>query len=227
MGSDIRVKFSVGESGRYISHLDILRTMERAIRRAKLPISYSQGFHPSPKMSFASALPVGITSEAEYVDLQMQHQIVTTKVISSLNDMLPEGFSVKAAALLPSKYQALMSIVAAARYQLTIFESSQDLASKIVRILAADELVVTVKHKKKLKQKDIRSLIYCLQYDSKMNCVLLECASGINGNLRPMDILKWLDLSLKDVVIHRTALLVKHKDGGWITPLDVKGVKFK
>ena len=64
--------FYVGEVGRYISHLDILRTVQRAIKRSRLPIVYSAGFNPTPKMAFASALPVGITSESEYLDIAIK-----------------------------------------------------------------------------------------------------------------------------------------------------------
>ncbi|HHY14975.1 MAG TPA: DUF2344 domain-containing protein, partial [Firmicutes bacterium] len=64
----IRFRFSVGGEVRFLSHLDLLRTMERALRRSGLPIAYSEGYSPRPKMSFGFALPVGVLSTAEYGD---------------------------------------------------------------------------------------------------------------------------------------------------------------
>ncbi len=70
-----RVWFRKGERVRYISHLDVLRAWERALRRAELPLSYSQGFTPHPKIAFASPLPLGFVSEAEVMDVTLDEQV--------------------------------------------------------------------------------------------------------------------------------------------------------
>ncbi len=71
----IRVWFRKGDRVRYISHLDVLRFWERAIRRAELPLSYSQGFTPHPKLAFASPLPVGFTAEREVMDVTLDERV--------------------------------------------------------------------------------------------------------------------------------------------------------
>jgi radical SAM-linked protein len=71
----IRVRFRKGDRVRYISHLDVLRFWERAIRRAELPLSYSQGFTPHPKLAFASPLPVGFTAEREVMDVTLDERV--------------------------------------------------------------------------------------------------------------------------------------------------------
>jgi radical SAM-linked protein len=65
------IKYTKEERVKYISHLDFLRLVQRAIRRADIPVAYSQGFNPHPRLSFASALAVGVTSEGEYLDIYL------------------------------------------------------------------------------------------------------------------------------------------------------------
>lgn len=223
MKRNIRICLSVGEVGRYISHLDVLRTMQRAIRRSRLPIVYSAGFNPIPKIAFASALPVGVTSEAEYADLQMQNPIAVAEVKDRLNQVLPGGFQIKAAVELPDDYRPLMAVVQAAVYWIKVLKAHDNLNERIAEFLELEECFITIERKKKktMAQKDIRKLIYQLSYIEQEKCIYLECGSGINGNLRPMDLLPFLDLELTDVLIHRTALLVRAKGDRLVTPFQV------
>lgn len=222
MKSNIRICLSVGEVGRYLSHLDVLRTMQRAIRRSKLPIVYSAGFNPIPKIAFASALPVGVTSEAEYADLQMQSPIAAVEVKDRLNQVLPTGFQIKTAVELPDDYQLLMAVIEAARYAIKVLKTHNILTDRIAEFLDLEEHFVTIERKKRnAVQKDIRKLVYQLSYSEQEKCIYLECGSGVNGNLRPMELLPFLDLELTDVLIHRTALLMRVKGDRLITPFQV------
>lgn len=224
MGNDIRICFTIGEPGRFISHLDVLRTIERGIRRSKLPIAYSKGFHPLPKFNFASPLPVGVTSEVEYADLQMDTHISALAVKERLNKVLPIGFNVTDAMELPNQYQALMGIVASARYELTVINKSillAELNEKVTSLLNESELLVTVRRKKGDQIRNIRPLIHQICFDVQQNKILLECASGSQGNVRPMDVLQFLSLNLGDVIIHRTALFVRNKNEELVTPFEV------
>ena len=87
-----RMKFSKGEEVKYISHLDLQRTFQRALRRADIQIAYSQGFNPHPKLSFAMALAVGMTSEGEYVDVELAHPIDAKEMKERLNNLYPEVY---------------------------------------------------------------------------------------------------------------------------------------
>jgi len=221
LSKHIRLRFSVGEPGRFISHLDILRLMGRAVRRAQLPIAYSQGFSPTPKLAFASSLPVGVTSEAEYVDLQLTTSLGGESVQECLNAVLPEGFRILASAGLPENYPPLMSQITTARYQITILDAAPNLGQTAADLLAQEEVPALVKRKDKVEQVNIRGLIDSLAYDPQQKRLELQCASGVQANLRPMDLLPLLGLDLRSVLIHRTDLLIKTGTGRLLTPFDI------
>ncbi|NLM68427.1 MAG: DUF2344 domain-containing protein [Firmicutes bacterium] len=224
MADSIRMRFCVGEPGRFISHLDVLRMVERSVRRAGLPIEYSEGFNPIPKMAFASALPVGITSEAEYVDLKMKTAVESGEATAALNSVLPQGFQILEAVNLPERSEALMSIITTAQYQIKLLQAVPGLETRITEILDQKEISILVKRKNKTREKNIRELIDRLTYDDAANSIFLQCACGLKQNLRPMDLLPFLGLSIGDVLIHRTALLVKTAEGALLTPFEaVKG----
>ena len=117
----IRVWFTKGERVQYISHLDVLRFWERAIRRAGLPLSYSQGFTPHPKLAFASPLPVGFTAEREVMDVTLDSRTPVEEFRSRLSTEATEDLSVVAvqevalsspppqAAMLWADYRAILT----------------------------------------------------------------------------------------------------------------------
>src|SRR5690554_5857953 len=106
----IWIKFAIEEQLRYLSHLDTMRLWQRAIRRAALPVVYSQGFNPHPKMSFATALPVGVISEAHYLDINFAKDI-TSEDMASLQQVLPAGLPLRAWRIVPAGVPSLMSLV--------------------------------------------------------------------------------------------------------------------
>lgn len=95
----IKIKYRKGEQVKYISHRDLMRAVQRAIRRAGLPIAYSQGFNPHMKISWGNALKVGATSESEYATLQIDGWINPEKIVALLNTKLPPGLEVLEAAV--------------------------------------------------------------------------------------------------------------------------------
>src|SRR5690606_30809174 len=126
-----------------------LRMVERSVRRAGLPIEYSEGFNPIPKMAFASALPVGITSEAEYVDLKMKTAVESGEATAALNSVLPQGFQILEAVNLPERSEALMSIITTAQYQIKLLQAVPELETRITEILDQKEISILVKRKNK------------------------------------------------------------------------------
>ena len=90
----LRLRFKKEGLARFISHLDLMRTFERAFRRAELPIAFSQGFNPRPKMTFASALSVGISSSSEYLDVEFSEDVSASDVALTLNPALLDGIKV-------------------------------------------------------------------------------------------------------------------------------------
>ena len=90
----IRITFSKQGALRYIGHLDLHKLWERAARRAELPLAYSQGFHPQPKMNLAAALPLGFSSRCEVLDLRLEHDISLDGLGEKLNATMPSGIRI-------------------------------------------------------------------------------------------------------------------------------------
>lgn len=115
-----RMEITKGEQVRYISHLDYASLMQRAVRRAHLPAAYSEGFNPHMKISFASALSVGITSSCEYMDLELKKDMCQPEVFDRLRAALPPGVELLQVRQVNNRAKALMSIVDEASYDITV-----------------------------------------------------------------------------------------------------------
>lgn len=115
----IRAQLHKGPEARFISHLDLLRSIERALRRTGLPVAYSEGFNPHPKITFASALPLGATSDAEYVDVVFSQPILPHEYQVALSEQLPLGLRVIEAREVAPHGPALMAAIDSAVWQVT------------------------------------------------------------------------------------------------------------
>lgn len=124
----------------YISHLDVLRTFQKALRRAALPIAYSEGFSPHPKLAFAAPLAVGQESVCEYLDVRMAEAYDPAAAMSALNATLPAGLRLTAAGYPAAKF----TVVDRATYLLTLRTVGADaaLAERCAAILSARPLTV-------------------------------------------------------------------------------------
>ncbi len=132
---NVRVRFAKYGAVKFIGHLDVLRYFQKAVRRSGLKIAYSQGFHPHQIMSFASPLGVGITSEGEYMDMELTAEYTPQEIVDALNSAMVEGFTVLSARILPEpengrKRETAMSLVTAADYLVTVKENDSFLGKK-------------------------------------------------------------------------------------------------
>jgi radical SAM-linked protein len=116
----IRIRFTRGESVKFLSHLDLMKVFERGVRRSGLPVSYSKGFNPHPRMILGLPLAVGMTSECEHADFQIDEAIDPQEFMQKLDDSLPDGIRVTAAAVNNSK-KNIMALVRRADYELEVF----------------------------------------------------------------------------------------------------------
>lgn len=133
-GTTFRLQYAKLDSLRFISHLDVVRAFDRALRRAELPIAFSQGFAKHPKMAFGPPLPVGVTSRAEYLDLEFAAP-QTSAFASVLSEALPEGLSViRTEPQTGSKPESLMSAISMAEYRIWL---SPYLAGEVERLRGA------------------------------------------------------------------------------------------
>ena len=114
----IRIKFRKSGVMKFIGHLDIMRYFQKAMRRADIDICYSEGFSPHQIMSFAAPLGVGITSDGEYLDIEVHESKSTKEAMADLNATMVEGVEITGYVKLPDNAKTAMSLVAAADYKL-------------------------------------------------------------------------------------------------------------
>ena len=144
----MRIIAALHETGRaaYLSHLDMQRTLQRALRRADMPLQYSQGFNPHPLMAFAGALATGAESEREWFDVRLDGEISPADFEARLNAVLPEGMAVSHAMEAPEGLSTLTGHLAAARYTLWVRPeravSAAEVNSTLHKLLASSELMV-------------------------------------------------------------------------------------
>lgn len=112
----VRITFARGENARYVGHLDMVRTWERIIRRADLPIAYSEGFNPRPRLTFAAALPVGCTSDGEVLDVILSERRDLADVRERLDRAVPAGIQMVDVAEVPYSAPALQTQTRAAEF---------------------------------------------------------------------------------------------------------------
>ena len=148
-----------GENLRNISHLDVQRTLQRAFRRAELPLAFSMGFNPHPQLSFATALATGAWSDAEWFDVELSQQVPPTEFLNRVNRVLPEGFFLSDAFVAPEGFGSLSAKTCAAEYEVRVaFDrpvSVEELEGAI-RSLLSGEIIVQKKTKSGVKPVDIR-----------------------------------------------------------------------
>jgi len=234
----IRARFTRGEAVKFISHLDIMKVFERAIRRSGLPISYSKGFNPHPQMVFGLPLSVGVTSGGEYADFEMEESLNPGYFMDRINESLPEGIRVTAAAIKKAGAN-IMSSVAAAGYRIEIYMddvvSMENITEKINRMMELDSINVLKEGKSTVKEVNIRPLIMHVEiganniippgYEDFKSTFIIDTVfkAGSSANLRPdlfvEALRKYTAIDVKTVRIHRKELYVE-RDGKLLSPLD-------
>lgn len=219
------IRFSKSENIKYISHLDVLRMFQRALKRAELPVSFSGGFHPHMLLSFALAAPVGVASQAEYAEVFLDQPISCRELAERLNRVLPGGCEVMEVFELDEKYPSLMAAVSAADYILR-FEAGQALKVEeyIKKLQACPEIIIMKKTKKGIKPTDIKPMIYDMRfYDGKLECRL---ASGGQSNLRPDSLAELIreNAGARPESILRTQLYI-NDNGNRVRPEEGSGRK--
>ena len=153
----IRLRFSKGGRMRFLSHLELITLFTRAVSRSGVPILFSQGFHPHPRFSFATATSVGVESVAEYMDMFVEEGITGDEVMSRLNAVLPDGFMVLEAGQTDLKSPSLSTLIDKTRYRITFIGiDSQGLSDHCERFMARTECVIMRKKKGEVQTIDLR-----------------------------------------------------------------------
>jgi radical SAM family uncharacterized protein/radical SAM-linked protein len=172
----IRVRYSKTGAMIFLSHLELITLFTRAVKRAGIPVKFSQGFHPHPKFSFATALSVGVESFAEYLDIEIEPGYGADSVRESLNRVLPEGIAVTATMAVPPKSPSLSTIMERVRYRVTLTEAEPDLPQQVETFLALSSHPFSRIKKHGLQEYDLRHELYLL--NAEANCLTMEIGRG-------------------------------------------------
>lgn len=175
-----RLKFNKYGSMKFVGHLDIMRYFQKAFRRSGIDVAYSQGFSPHQQMSFAAPLGVGLTSDGEYLDLELNTAESFPIMLNKINAVMADGIQVLTIKMLPQDSKNAMSIVAAADYKVSLkdgYSICEDFSDKFSEFMKQNEIVIMKKSKRTEKEVDIRPFIY------HYGCTKVEFAAEIGRNL--------------------------------------------
>ncbi len=172
---------------KFVGHLDVMRTMQRALRRAEIPLAYSQGFNPHPLMGFASPLALGCTGEQEIMEIKIEQDMDDAVVLERLNEQLPVGLQILDCRTIEEQGPSAMAKVQAALYRIR-FPEGEEWVGIIDDFVRQEQIFLTklgkVRGRKQQVKVDIKPWIYDLQFEDERT-VLLLCACGSEQNLKP------------------------------------------
>lgn len=213
----IRITFAKQGALRYTGHLDLHKLWERAARRAGLPLAYSQGFHPQPKMNLAAALPLGFSSRCEVLDMKFEKEILLDGLRERFNDTLPSGIQVLEIGQVDDRAPALQTQVMSAEYEVTLADSStsfrvdgSELKSKIDSVMKSESII----RERRGKTYDLRPLIEALtpipSPGGRGEKILMRLAAREGATGRPEEVLDVLGIPFEETRIERTRLIFKN-----------------
>jgi radical SAM-linked protein len=209
----LRIRFSRGEELKFISHLDIMRLWQRALHRAEIPLAYSEGFSPHPRLSLAAPLAVGVTSQAELMDVFCSKWVSPHFFTGAVSQQLPAGIEIGQVSSVAPTLPSLQSQVSQAEYEVKL-ETEKDQAgveAALASLLAVEQLPWHHERDTGTRNYDLRALIDDLWLIDwhRSHCTIgmrLRCDSGGSG--RPEQVAAALGFG-HPTAIHRTKLLLR------------------
>ena len=233
----LRMQITKDRDIRFISHLEYVRTIERAIRRAKLPAAYSEGFNPHLKFSLASALGVGVVSYTEFVEIELAEPVEIDAAARALDKALPRGIRVLAADAVANNTAALMAEAAGASYVVTL-PYDKDISEAVANYNDAVELLfkkAAPKRKEKFKEIDVKFYIPEIAVELKDGKTIFsfECKITPTGSMKAVDLLNALNeayalvLPVEMADIERHTLYKFTKRGKKVPMLNKDAVKLQ
>lgn len=209
----LRITFSQEGALRYVGHLDMVRTWERGLRRAGAPLAYSAGFHPGPRLYFASGLPLGAAGRAEIVDVLLTEAMTPEAFLAQVAPHLPPGLTLLHAQEAPLKTPALQAVLLASDWQVEVQSDATPaaLSARIAALLAQDETPARRMRKGRAKAYDLRPLVLALSYQDQpepgWHRVLMTLRSAPSATGRADAVLAALGLEGNAVRIERVRLI--------------------
>ncbi len=210
----LRIKFSRGEELKFLSHLDLMRLWERAMRRARIPLAYSQGYTPHPQLSLAAPLAVGVTSEAELMDVYLSRWTTPQFFQARVKEQLPRGIQLLEVWQIGLKVPALQTQVKAAEYkvELETDKSTREIQQSLEALLKTEKLPWQHMRDTGPRHYDLRALIqdlWLIEHRDSV-CVLgMKLRCDEQGSGRPEQVTRALGFPQPPRSIHRTSLLLE------------------
>lgn len=233
-GVPYRLRFTKRGKVRFVSHRDVVRAFDRAFRIAELPVLFTGGFSPRPKVSFGHALAVGYESDAEYLDVEFDRPVGAERLVGELTEALPEGIEVAGSAMLEERAPSLQEAITSMTYSIQVSGERNPVAAAVGEFLAADRVEVTRRRKGQESLEDIRPAVRSLAVRSldgaeiaeprmagiAEHSVLLTLEVGTQpSGVRPGEVLAGLAGGWEEGVVRRTHQWIE-RDGARLEPLD-------
>ncbi len=219
----VRMKYAKTGSIRFVSHLDFMTLFQRAAVRAGIPIAFSRGFNPHPKIAFGPALPVGIESESEYLDMEVDPFIDLPNMTTDLNNTLPHGVRVLESRIIPMNASSLSGAICRYDYLVEVPNSNAaGLEERVERFLAQSAIIITREN----ESKDIRACIEAITVRTSTGPVELSIILQDRDQIRPrvLDVIaRCFDAGQDEAAlfgIKRTGMYSRNR-GAWTTPMEL------
>lgn len=209
----VRVKFKKHGAIRFIGHLDVMRFFQKCIRRAGLDIAYSGGFSPHQIMSFASPLGVGLESNGEYMDIELNSVTNSEDMVKCLNEASVDGIEIISIKELPEGADNAMASVAAASYTIGFREGKMpkiNIGEKITDFMSQEKIMITKETKKNILEVDLRPGIYEFKCNEDGTLYLLVDASS-GGNIKPITIIEALLNKYGETLAENACLITREE----------------
>jgi len=204
----IRINFSKTEIIKFTGHLDLYRAWERTLRRAELPLAYSQGFKPHAHINLACALPLGFTSENDLVDIWLAKDLAVDEIFHRLTQAVPPGIVIKLVEEIPLQAPSLQKQLKASNYIITLLQHSDELLEEIDKLLKTETFLRQRNH----KEYDLRPLILDIgllpddTFGRQQITMTLQARESATG--RPEEVLLSLGIDPTTTLIHRQYLIL-------------------
>lgn len=212
MSMRLRLVFAKTETMRFTSHLDLYRTLERTIRRAGLPLAYTQGYRPHPRINIASALPLGFTGENELAEIWLETELPSEQIAHALRRAAPPGLEIRQAEIVAPRSPNLQTLLQASEYIITFLQPVPHLEHRVLELMSAESLP----RQRGGKNYDLRSLILtleCLPDDDQGHQRLLACLSAREAATgRPEEVILALGANPEMARLHRQRLILAPDD---------------
>jgi len=210
----LRIRFSRGQEVKFISHLDIMRLWQRALNRAGISLAYSEGFNPHPRMSLAAPLAVGVTSEAELMDITLTRFVSPHFFTSAVGQQLPPGIEILQAYPVAPTLPSLQSQVRYVEYKVEVEteKEQKDVESALASLLSVEHLPWQHQRDTGPRKYDLRALIddlWLIDWRSGYCTIGMRLHCDSNGSGRPEQVAAALGFTHYPRSLHRTKLILK------------------